>query len=143
MTRKGMITFSSFISVTSYEMTDCWNPRSWSEQFSSIWRMYPKSTGGFTIRPVDVSQTEDVAKDPECKYLAPQGTDVRDKALSLQLVRPEHGGEDEYYFQNLDDGKYVAVQYSKESIDYHYRLHPHFYLLDFEPLPWSPDDVPS
>jgi len=132
------------ISITSFDTvlrSDIASYR-YHGHFSSIWRMYPLSTRGFTIRPVNVTKTEDVAKLPNCKYLAPRGTDVRDKALSLQLVRPEHGGDDEYYFQNLDDGKYLTVQYGKESIDHHgHRGYPiHNY---YDHYRGGPDPVPS
>merc|ERR1712217_210928 len=42
--------------------------------------------------------------------------DKKDNALSLQLVRLDEGGDDEYYFMNLDDGKYLAVEYDNERL---------------------------
>merc|ERR1712156_146269 len=63
-------------------------------------------------------QTEDAVNNPFCKYLAPRGLDKRAKALSLQLVRPDDGEDDEYYFQNVDDGKYLVVKYDEWSSDH-------------------------
>ena len=40
---------------------------------SPIWRMYPLSAAeqsiGFTLRPLNLTETEDVVNDPLCKYL--------------------------------------------------------------------------
>merc|ERR1712062_430748 len=85
---------------------------------SPVWRMYPLSeqSRGFNLRPLNVTETEDVVNNPLCKYLAPRGLDMMEEALSLQLVRPDDGADDEYYFQNVDDGTYIVVDYVKESI---------------------------
>merc|ERR1712062_427347 len=65
---------------------------------SPVWRMYPLSeqSRGFTLRPLNVTETEDVVNNPLCKYLAPRGLDIMEEALSLQLVRPDDGADDEY-----------------------------------------------
>ena len=36
---------------------------------SETWRMYPRSTGGFIIRPTNINESEDVAWNMETKYL--------------------------------------------------------------------------
>ena len=74
---------------------------------------------------------------------APRGVDKRDNALSLQLVRPEHGGIDEYYFQNLDDGKYLVVDYEEEAIDHQWKTQRDHYLQTLYPQQTPPPDEPS
>lgn len=60
---------------------------------------------------------------------APPGVDNRDNALSLQLVRPEHGRDDEYYIENVDDGKYLVVEYEANAIDDHWKSEQNLYRL--------------
>jgi len=120
---------------------------------SCLWRIYPLSTGGFNLRPVNPSQCVDAAEYAQRQlfghgvthYLAPRGGDKRDQALSLQLVRPDEGGDDEYHFMNLDDGKYLAVKYDHERIVRLHRGCPLYHdpSRTFLPLRSYGDEVPE
>jgi len=85
---------------------------------SPVWRMDPLSnpSNGFTLRPLNVTETEDVVQEPNCPYLGRDGIATRDNALSLQLVRPDDAVDDEYYIQNADNDKYLVVEHDTESI---------------------------
>ena len=43
--------------------------------------------------------------------------DIKEEALSLQLVRPDDGADDEYYFKDMAADKYLTVEYDEETID--------------------------
>jgi len=84
---------------------------------SPVWRMYPNSNG-FKLRPADITETDDVATNPKCQYLARTGTcglgDAAN-AITLRLVQPDGCGEDEYYIQSVEDGQYLTMKYDAQS----------------------------
>merc|ERR1719295_205999 len=111
-----------FVDVTANPTPDLLPGSGWRwDVHSPIWRMYPHSeSGGFLIRGTNIEAERFQRLDTSPRYLNNLDTRAQIAGLSLlckasafQLVQSSDCGNDEYYFQNTDNGKYLAFKKSE------------------------------